>query len=144
MIFLGALLATALLAWFGREPGVRSLRSVAVWLVVAAWIYLGFAVAGGAWGWLAIESVGVVLFSFFAWLGLNRSPLWLVLGWLAHIGWDVGLHEWLTAPSVPEGYPVLCIGFDAVVSLYVFRIWLSSKGVLPAKSRRVPVDEVLQ
>lgn len=90
-------------------------------LVVAAFVYVLFAVAwGGDKYWLAIEALGIAVYGLFYWLSLRGSPLWLAVGWLAHPVWDVPLH--LLGPGshiVPEWYAVACVSFDAAVALYI-------------------------
>ncbi|MGH8630747.1 MAG: DUF6010 family protein, partial [Burkholderiales bacterium] len=90
-------------------------------LVVAALLYVGFALAGGAQPRsLLLEFAGAVAFALLAWLGLRRSPLWLALGWGAHVGWDLGLHVGSAAPAfVPAWYPVVCTSFDLLVAAYI-------------------------
>lgn len=93
----------------------------AIGLVVAAFIYVGFAVSGGASaGWIVVEVLGVALYGFAAWLGLRVSPWWLVIGWGAHPVWDVGLHLVGTGREFAPGwYAIICISFDTVVALYI-------------------------
>lgn len=90
-------------------------------LVVAALLYVLFALAGGASGsWLLLEIAGVFPFALLAWLGVRGSPLWLALGWLLHVVWDTGLHLGAGAPGfVPPFFPTFCIGFDLVVGGWV-------------------------
>lgn len=102
----------------------RELAVYAVGLVVAALIYVGFAVAAGGEGW-PLEAGGLVIFSLLAVLA-RRLPWSLALGWALHAGWDVALHGTLlpgaaTAPSAPapSGYPALCVGFDLLLAVYV-------------------------
>ena len=93
----------------------------AVGLVIAAVIYIGFALAHGApLRSLLFESLGVLPFGLLAWLGLRRSQLWLALGWAAHVVWDLGLNWGSRAPGfVPSWYPVVCTSFDLLVAGYI-------------------------
>ena len=112
----------AILVLLARSRGPRSESVVlAVGLIVTALLYVAFAVAGGASArWSALEVLGVLAFSAFAWLGLRTSPAWLALGWVVHVGWDVGLHLGAGAPAfVPTFFPAFCIGFDLLVAGYL-------------------------
>jgi hypothetical protein len=110
----------ALFAHSRRSPG--EVRLLAVGLMVAALIYVAFALAGAHGRWLALEAVGLALFSGVAWLGLRVSLWWLALGWVAHVGWDVGLHLDRTQPVVGAWYPLACVGFDLVVAGYLLSL----------------------
>jgi hypothetical protein len=102
-----------------RQRGSGEARLLAIGLVVAALIYVGLALAPADGQWLAIEAGGLALFVGLAWLGLRHSTWWLALGWVAHAGWDVGLHLDRAQPVVGAWYPLLCIGFDLVVAGFV-------------------------
>ncbi len=100
----------------------REMTQYAIGLVVAALIYVGFAIAGDAsLSWLLLESGGVVLFSLVAVLGLRVSAWALSLGWVAHTGWDVWLHRAVDVGFVPEWYPVGCLGFDLLLAVYIIK-----------------------
>ena len=118
----GGLALGALLVLYARRGGrAREALVFAVGLIVAALLYIGFALAGGApVKSLLLESLGVVPFGLLAWLGLRRSQLWLALGWAAHVGWDLGLNWGAGAPAfVPSWYPVVCTSFDLLVAGYI-------------------------
>ena len=88
-------------------------------LVIAALIYVVFAIVGGAYDYLPMELGGVVLYGIFAWLSLKYNLLWLAVGWALHIGWDVWLHAGDAMAFVPAAYPALCIGFDIAIAGYI-------------------------
>lgn len=117
-ILIGALLG-ALFAIFARMRRGAESRVLALGLVVAALIYVGLALAAPERRWLLIELAGVVLYAAIAWLGLRFSPWWLALGWVGHVGWDVGLHLDRPQSLVGDWYPLLCVGFDLVVAGFV-------------------------
>jgi hypothetical protein len=108
---------------YARRSRDRS-RVFGAGLIVAALIYVGFAIAGGHRTDLLVELGGVVLFAAFAFLGVRHSIHWLALGWVSHVAWDVVLHpaDWW--------YPVACIGFDLVVAGAI--IGMSWQGKPPA------------
>lgn len=112
---LGGLLVMAARTWSRSER-----RVLAIGLVIAALIYLGFSLFPGADSpSLQLEASGVAIFGFLAWLGFRRSLWWLAAGWLAHVAWDVGLHLDRLSGGVPGWYPLLCVGFDLVVVGYL-------------------------
>ena len=115
----GVALGALYVAWAGR--GRRGNRAFAVGLVIAAVVYVGFAIAQGTGEQLLLESIGVVLFSTLAFLGVRRSAHFLALGWLFHVGWDILLHPLASGSYAPWWYPVVCITFDVVVAAAIWR-----------------------
>jgi hypothetical protein len=93
-------------------------RIYAIGLVTAALIYLSFGLVGGvSASWLAVESLGVIIYGAVAWVGLRWQPSFLALGWAAHVAWDVLLHlNGAGAEYTPAWYPWLCISFDLVIA----------------------------
>lgn len=119
-VFIGGL-ASLLFVLAARRAGPRrELNTYAAGLVLAALIYLVFAVAGGAaLGWVALETAGLLLFSAAALPGV-RGKVWaLALGWAAHSAWDLLLHGQAGAAFVPDWYPAVCAGFDLALALYI-------------------------
>jgi hypothetical protein len=114
-ILVGAVLG-ALFAIFARMRKGAEVRVLTLGLIVAALIYVALALVSDEQRWLMTEMVGVALFGGLAWLGLRSSSWWLALGWLGHVGWDVGLHLDRPQPLVGTWYPLLCVGFDLVVA----------------------------
>jgi hypothetical protein len=117
---LGGAALGALYVIVARSRGrAEEARLLAIGLPVAALIYVALAVASAGGRWLALEASGAVLFAPLAWLGLRVSPWCLTVGWMAHVGWDVGLHLDRAQPVVGAWYPLLCVGFDLVVAGYL-------------------------
>lgn len=114
------LLGAALGGLFGLVARARGRagerRLLGVGLLLAAAIYVGFALPARDAGWLLLEAAGLAVFGALAWLGVRASLWWLVLGWVTHVGWDVELHLERSQPVVGDWYPLLCIGFDLVVA----------------------------
>ncbi len=124
MIWLGIGVAAAF-AWIAMiSHWRRPTHAVAGGLLVAALIYVGFAVVGGAGSaWIGIEVAGVFFYGVFAWLGLKYSPYWLAAGWALHIIWDVWLHQTHAGHLyTPDWYPPLCLGFDLAVAAILVAI----------------------
>lgn len=93
-----------------------------VGLVIAALIYVGFALIGQSFTHIPMEIGGVLLYGSLAWLSKKYTLHWLMLGWGLHIGWDVLLHT--ATPYVPISYAPLCIGFDIAIAGYIgWLIW---------------------
>ena len=115
-ILVGAVLGGVFVLAARRPRSVANERLFALGLIVAALVYVVFALAAGDSRWLGIEAAGVAIFGAFAWLGLRSSPWWLALGWAAHVGWDVGLHLDRAQSVVGPEYPLVCVGFDLVVA----------------------------
>jgi hypothetical protein len=94
-------------------------RSWAVYLLVAALIYVVFAWTGAAprvWKW--IELWGVVGYGALAVAGWRAGPLWLVLGWALHASWDTLVHG-LHTPFVAGWYRWACLSFDVLAAVYL-------------------------
>ena len=109
-----------LLAAYARSVGRRADRVYAGGLVVAALIYVGFALFNGAAPHaLGLEGVGVVLFTGFAVAGLRGHPLLLAVGWALHMVWDLYLHPADGGGYAPWWYPVACVGFDLWISGFI-------------------------
>jgi uncharacterized membrane protein AbrB (regulator of aidB expression) len=117
-VVLGGLFA--LVAHNHRSPG--EVHLLALGLVVAALSYVALALAGADGRWLALEVIGLALFAGLAWLGVRVSLWWLALGWVAHVGWDIGLHLDRTQPVVGGWYPLACVGFDLVVAGFLLSV----------------------
>ncbi len=115
-IVIGAGLGLLLVAWARRRSVSRERRVYAVGLVVAAGLYVAFAVRSSDPAWIGLEVAGLAAFAFMAWLGYTRSRWWLTVGWLVHVIWDIGLHGGGEPAFVPAWYPLLCAGFDPVVA----------------------------
>lgn len=107
--------------------GERRLGSA---LIVAAFIYVAFAMAAMESAWLLVEMAGVAVFGVFVALGAMKSPLWLAAGWFLHIFWDAGLHLMTDAAFAPAWYVVACISFDLVLAAYIV---FSAKSPVTAK-----------
>ena len=87
-------------------------------LVFAAAMYVVFAHGQGAW--LAIELVGVALYTAMGYRGIKGSAWWLVAGWAAHPVWDIALHYFGPGRTfAPVNYTVPCLTYDIAVAAVV-------------------------
>src|SRR5688500_7584289 len=118
-ILLGAALGAVFVLLARRGGRTGEIRLLALSLVAAALIYVVFALPRGDLPWLALEAAGLVVFAGLAWLGVRASLWWLALGWVAHVGWDIGLHLERNQAVVAPWYPLLCVGFDLVIAGYL-------------------------
>lgn len=122
-ILIGLLLA-ALGVLLGRYYIPK--RDILFWrngLVIAALIYIAFAIIGSAWDFLLLEFIGLIIYGTFAFLAVRHHLLWLAAGWGLHIIWDLYLHAGPDTTFVPAWYPGLCLGFDIIIAAYVFYCW---------------------
>ncbi|HEX2187315.1 MAG TPA: DUF6010 family protein [Longimicrobiaceae bacterium] len=119
----GLLLGALFLSFAGRGSRERELHVLSIGLFVAALLYLGFSLLGGAQSkWILMESAGVLLYGAVAWAGVKHAPRLLALGWALHMVWDAALHlQGAPAQYTPGGYALLCIGFDLLVAGYILR-----------------------
>jgi hypothetical protein len=92
---------------------------LAVVLVIAAVVYVGFAANAGG-GWMTAEVAAVVVYGALGVLGIRGSRWWLVAGWAAHPLWDVVLqHVGPGRSFAPDTYTVPCLSFVLLVALYI-------------------------
>lgn len=119
-LLLGFLGAISLIAIARIQPDYER-RVLAVGLAIAPLIYVGFAFLGEAnQSWLITELVGVGIYGFFAVMGLWFSTGWLILGWLAHPVWDVGLHfAGAGTAYTPVWYAIVCLSLDLTIAAYL-------------------------
>lgn len=126
-LLIGILLAIPFLL-VARRRGIQGeLTLLALGLIGAAIIYIGFAAAWGDALWLATEIGGLLLYGGFVLLAWRSATLWLAVGWAAHSIWDIALHWIGPGHSVaPEWYVFACLSFDLLVAGYVLtrlNIW---------------------
>jgi hypothetical protein len=97
-------------------------------LLIAALIYVAFALIWGDSRWLMIELVGVIIYGLFIRLSHIYSIKFLALGWLLHPLWDATLHLYGPAHSLaPTWYAVACISFDIIIAGYIFIFYKNNK-----------------
>jgi hypothetical protein len=85
-------------------------------LVVVATYYVLFAVIGGSFGALVVESIVMVAFAIVAVLGF-RFNLWLVVFALAAHGvFDFVHGNVVVNPGVPIWWPAFCMAYDVVAA----------------------------
>jgi len=127
-IFGGVLVGWGTLAMTRRVvegAGSATARETGAWaamLVLAALIYVGFALLGGVRGpWLWIELAGLLAYGAVAAAGYARWPALVGVGWLLHMAWDALVHGGTGVAHVPSWYIPGCLGFDLVVGVTLLR-----------------------
>ncbi|BAY87587.1 hypothetical protein NIES267_71110 [Calothrix parasitica NIES-267] len=91
----------------------------AVALILAASIYVGFSFSSQHNTWIFTETIGVIIFSVIAFLGVKFSPWFLAMGWLTHPAWDLFIDNHKLNIFVPHWYPTVCIGYDIMIALCI-------------------------
>ena len=119
-LLLGAVLATPLLLFARQRSAVFQQQLFTRCLLIAALMYVAFALIWGDNQWVVYEIIGVVIYGLFVRFSQSISGYLLALGWLLHPLWDAGLH--LSGPGAaiaPQWYVYACISFDIVVGLFI-------------------------
>lgn len=127
-IIIGILLAALSVAIIAKTYPKKDHAFWRMGLLIAALIYVGFALFGQSWEYLPIELIGLAFYGAFVWLSKKYALYWLALGWALHIGWDVFLHSGSETAFVPSWYPGICLGFDILIAIYIF--WLFRQRML--------------
>jgi hypothetical protein len=125
----GVLLAAALVFYIRHYGDRKKMHVAALALLVAASIYVLFALVAFQPLWVIVEATGLLLFLLFIWMAYQYSFWFLCLGWLLHVVWDAGVHPVQVAPYVPAWYAWLCMGFDVVIALYVAIVLVRSSTI---------------
>ena len=119
-LLLGLVLGAAYIYWTRSLGAVLELRALTAGLVIAALIYVGFAVIWGNGNWILVELAGVAAYAIFAFLTYRFSSLWLAACWGIHPAWDALLHLFGPGQTIaPNWYAVACISFDILVAAYI-------------------------
>lgn len=123
-LVLGAVGAGLYLAAGRRQQG----RAARLWwvggLIVAALVYVAFAVARAApLAAVLFEAGGVVAYGALASLSLRGDLRFVATAWLLHPLWDAGLHAPGGFALAPSWYVWACLSFDLVVGA---ALWLPS------------------
>lgn len=133
-IFLGAIFSLGLIVFTRRMNSQWEFLIYSVSLIIAALIYVGFALRGGALAWITLEVFGLAFFSVLAILGLKVSAWVLVFGWLLHPAWDVLLHLLPDVVFVPHWYPITCVSFDLLLAGYIAVRLIKVRSFAPSKN----------
>jgi hypothetical protein len=125
-ILIGAVGGAINAAVVSRQPARDRGAGLAVFLAVAAGIYLGFGLRDGRPAQAVVQALGALPFLAVA-AGWPRAVRLLGIAWLAHGAWD-GLHELgVLATTIPSWYPGMCFAWDVVVGLTAL-VWARAAG----------------
>ncbi|ENM5727840.1 hypothetical protein V4V56_003857 [Vibrio mimicus] len=117
---IGVIASAVLIKFVHHKSSESRLKILGYALIIAAFIYVLFAVLASNLVWIGIESLGVLLYGAFFVLSKSRSSYLLAVGWLLHPVWDVSLHLLGSGSIVaPEWYVIMCISFDITVACYL-------------------------
>jgi hypothetical protein len=102
-------------------------------MIVIASYYGLFAVMGGSFQVLTIESIIILVFLLFSIIGFKRN-LWIVVAALFAHGIFDFFHSYLISnPGVPQWWSMFCLSYDIVAAAYL--AWLLNGSKIIAKSR---------
>ncbi|MGR6838218.1 DUF6010 family protein [Aliivibrio wodanis] len=106
---------------FSQSQSKKSQNKIfGIALIVAAIIYVIFAILYANVTWVLIEAVGVAVYGLFYLLSKKYGVYVLALGWILHPIWDINLHLLgAGAEFVPKWYAVACLSFDVTVAIYL-------------------------
>lgn len=118
----GLVLARAI----ATRPLTQRASPVALGLVVAASIYVGFGLADGWWPHAAVQVLGGL--PFVALAGARPKALGaLGVGWIVHGAWDVAHGIGVVGTRIPPWYPWACAGVDLAVG-WAAVVWARADG----------------
>ena len=135
-LLVGAIAGAANAALFSRfRPSERG-TPLAVFLAIAAGIYLGFGLQDGRPAHAAIQTLGALPFVVVAVLWPRAVGL-MGVAWLAHGAWDAVHQLGLVQTRIPSWYPGACMGLDLVLgaSAVAWGRGLRSSGAPPTTDR---------
>ena len=141
MVIVGIVIGAGSIVFVRKTMMKHEKNAWGVSLILVAGIYVLFLLRGGEGNWLWIEPAGVLLYGFFAIIGMTLSPIMLGIGWLLHAFWDAGLHSGDSAHFVPSWYPGFCLGYDLVLGFYLLtrtRAWEDLEGVPVHQASELP------
>ncbi|MDH5178412.1 MAG: hypothetical protein OEZ39_04100 [Gammaproteobacteria bacterium] len=108
---------------FHLLPYGKALDAIGMVLAVIASIYIGFAIADGRKNIILIECFAAAVFLGLALFGMWGKPVWLVIGYFAHGGWDLIHHPAAVQTKVRRWYPPLCVLYDWIIGAWLL-VWL--------------------
>ena len=117
LVVLGVGSGLAGILLFKLQPA-RERQLYAIGLIVAAIIYVGFAMYGDGPKWVGSELLGLVVYGAMAVAGWRGSMWWLALGWATHALWDIVVHGAHT-PFAPRPYAIWCAAVDVTFGVYI-------------------------
>lgn len=99
---------------------------LAIFLALAAGIYLGYGLRDGRSSQALVQILGALPFVVAA-AGWPQAIRLLGIAWIAHGAWD-GLHEFgVVGTTLPSWYPGMCFAWDMVVGVAAL-VWAARAG----------------
>ena len=120
----GAFLTCCTLGLIMGLPRSKAFVLLAIVLGALAGVYMGAALATGRTAQRVMEGVATGAFVALATLGIWRSPLFLIIGYLAHGLWDLAHHQKRIPMRIPAWWPPFCLVYDWVLAGAICLWWL--------------------
>lgn len=120
----GAFLAGVTISLIMGLSRSRAFGLLAILLAGMATVYLGAALSEGRREHMLMESLVAGVFVMFATLGVWGSPLFLVVGYLAHGLWDLAHHRNRVPTQIVAWWPPFCLVYDWVMAGAICLRWL--------------------
>ena len=120
----GAFLAGVTVSLIMSLSRSRAFGLLAILLAGMATVYLGAALSTGRREQMLMEGLVAGVFVAFATLGVWGSPLFLVVGYLAHGLWDAAHHRRRVPTTIVAWWPPLCLVYDWVMAGAICLRWL--------------------
>ena len=120
----GAFLAGCTVSLIMDLPRAKAIVLLAIVLGALAAVYVGAALATGRTPQRLVEGLAAGAFVALATLGVWRSPLFLVVGYLAHGLWDLAHHQQGIPTRVTAWWPPFCLVYDWVMAGAICLQWL--------------------
>lgn len=111
----GTLLAALTIGLALLLPEAAVVPLLALLLVFAAAVYVGFAEMDPEGGRRRLQWGVALAFVAVALLGLMTSPWIVAAGWILHAGWDLLHHRGAVPTRTSAWYPRACLAYDLIV-----------------------------
>lgn len=102
----------------------RVLVLLAILLAAFSTVYVGAALSTGRTPQVLMEGLAACAFIALATLGIWRTPLFLVAGYLAHGLWDLAHHRKGFPTQIVAWWPPFCLIYDWVLAGAICLRWL--------------------
>jgi len=119
----GAFLAGGTVSLIRGLAQARAFGLLAIVLGGIATIYVGAALATGRTCQMLVEGLAACAFIVLATLGIWRSPLWLVIGYLGHGFWDLAHQQKRLPTRITTWWPPFCLIYDWVIAGAICLRW---------------------
>ena len=121
----GTFLAGVTISLILGLPRSQALVLLAILLAALATIYLGAVLSAGRTPQVLMEGLAACGFIALATLGVWRSPLFLVIGYMAHGLWDLVHHRGGLQNRIAAWWPPFCLVYDWVLAGAICLRWFT-------------------